>query len=108
MASDAVKDASEWSGTETKTIELKYTSREFTPERLFRWVNGLDVEVSVDVNLTDDLDTNNNRTVDSVDYTLSAGSHENDTLSEQWDKVVVDVTPTSQPGSGAIKIIQME
>lgn len=125
-------DASEWSGTEQLTAEFQYVKHQHFPAPAIRIINDLDVEVTIDVRLTDSLDENRNRledvkfftdskvigwpahagtpgsqgTVDTI--TLAAGEYVTYSTPTVWDVLHYMVTPTTSPSSGTIRLIDMK
>lgn len=124
-------DASDWSGTEQRTTEFEYEKQQRFPSPAIRIVNDLDVEVTVDVRLSDSLDSDRNRledvsfftdskvigwpahagtpgsqgTVDTI--TLSAGEYVTYSIPAVWDVLHYMVTPTTAPSGGTFRLIDM-
>lgn len=101
---------SEWSGTETKSIDILRYDSDSLPmsEVLYRYINGLDVSVDVTVESTDADDKSSMAYLEDLRggsasktaLTISSGSAGSDYLTEPWEIVRINVTPASNPSSG--------
>lgn len=128
-------DHSEWSGTEQLSREFQFVEPAEFPPFQIRIVNGLDAEITVDVRLTDALDGEpgaRSRLADPLFYTgsktvgwpptggfpgsqstqqtltLSAGEFDTYAIPSSWDVVQYRVTPTTNPSSGEVQLINMK
>lgn len=125
-------DSSEWSGTEAHSIEYTYSRRLRHPAPYLRFVNGLDVAVTLDAFYTDDFDSGGNRERSPPFYTnsytigwpplggspggqsssdtitLQPGEHASYSLQVSWDVFRIEVTPATAPSSGEFDVIDMK
>lgn len=131
MADGRAIQASEWSGTETLTKEWIYTSKLVDNPTIVRFDNSLDVEVSIQVAVTDTEDYDSRRRKEYLTFydeefigepiyrtpgsvgsegetvTLAADSVDSRYMERQWEVIFVEVTPTTSPTSGEFYTINI-
>jgi len=78
-----------------KTVEFNHHGKETT----FQWVNGLDVTATFTLNGTYSGDSSFTDAVELVSTDVTSGSTDRDSLSEEWDKLQIEIDATS-PTSG--------
>lgn len=102
-------EAGDWSGTETKSLQISRPAQ--VAATLYRYLNGLDVNVDVAVSATDEQDTGFSNAedlrggdADDAALTVTNGGVDSDFVTEPWELLQVDVTPASQPSSGSFEL----
>lgn len=104
--------AGDWSATETLYIDLSRADVAGTDATLYRYLNGLDVNVDVTVETTHVEDADYSDTEElrgsgadsEATLTVEAGTPDSDLITEPWERLRVGVTPASNPSSGEFEL----
>lgn len=103
-------DNSDWSTTETINLDVDRSNK--FDASLLRFVNGLDVNVDITVDATDDQDSDfsdseelrGSASGSEATLTVSNGSVDSDLVTEPWEHLRIGVTPASNPSSGQFEL----
>jgi hypothetical protein len=104
--------ASDWSGTETLSIEVSRADVSGTDATLYRYLNGLDVNVDItidgthveDGSLTWPEELRGSGSESEPTLTVESESADSDLITEPWERLTINVTPASNPSSGEFEL----
>lgn len=101
-------DAADWAGTETLTVTdaRRHDDVASGGESLYRYLNGLDVDVTIAFEVTHGEDSGYTDAEQTNSRTVAAGTTAGDTLTEPWGRVRLQVTPAANPTSGSLRIVK--
>lgn len=105
-------DHSDWSGTETKDMDFHRTTDKNTPfVSIYRYINNLDVEVNVDVSVTDAKDSGYSEVEDlrggngdKPTLAVPSDTTDSDRTTEPWERIRIKATPKTNPSSGDFEV----
>lgn len=109
-------DHTDWSGTETKDLDVARRNVQDLSATLYRYLNGLDVDVDITVEATDSQDTSFSDTEElrgsasgsEATLTVTNGSVDSDFITEPWELLRISVTPASNPSSGQFELRSLD
>lgn len=73
----------------------------------FQYINGLDQDVTVTVNVTHEGDTDFSDSFEANSQTVNTDTTDRDTMSYPWDRIQFEVSATTAPTSGTFSIKEM-
>lgn len=93
-----------------------FNIRAYQSPTVLRFINELDAQVNVSVDLTHEDDVTFDYPQPANTYTVrggtgnpedGAGSAKSDVLTEPWDRARVTITPASEPTGGYLRVLEM-
>lgn len=108
--------AADWSTTETLYVEVSRADVAGTDATLYRYLNGLDVNVDVSVEAThveddgfaDPEELRGSATDSEPLLTVETGTTDSDLITEPWELLRIGVTPASNPSTGEFELRKID